>query len=108
MENVFSVPNEYRESFLRLYPYMPAFLRTDDQAQEAIFLYLKMGGEKLARCAIDAYIQTHRLKTAENQKRLRAEALLAEQNDNAGEEDAEEDVDAEEPNGGDLPDDTDY
>lgn len=102
MDSAFSVPNEYRVSLQRLYPHMPAFLRNDARAQEAICLYLKLGGEKLARCAIDAYIQTHRLKTAENQKKLRAEALLAEQNETDGEESAEDDEDIT----ADLPDDS--
>lgn len=108
MDSVFSVPNEYRESFQRLYPHMPVFLRSDDQAQEAICLYLKMGGEKLARCAIDAYVQSHRLKTAENQKKLRAEALLAEQSESEDEESVEADADEDEGIADDMSDDSDY
>jgi len=89
MDTNFTVPNEYQESFQRLTPYMVAGLRNDAPSLEAIYLYLKLGGEKLARIAIDAYNQTHRLKNAQMQKLRLEEALMAEQLDEAEEDDDE-------------------
>lgn len=89
MDTTFTVPNEYQDSFHRLTPYMVAGLRNDPQSLEAIYLYLKLGGEKLARIAIDAYNQTHRLKNAQMQKLRLEEALMAEQMDES--EDIEDD-----------------
>ncbi len=92
METNFTVPNEYQESFQRLTPHMVAGLRNDPQSLEAIYLYLKLGGEKLARIAIDAYNQTHRLKNAQMQKLRLEEALMAEQMDESEENEDDEDV----------------
>lgn len=90
MDTNFTVPNEYQESFQRLLPHMVAGLRNDPHGLEAIYLYLKLGGEKLARIAIDAYNQTHRLKNAQMQKLRLEEALMAEQMEES-EEDEDED-----------------
>jgi hypothetical protein len=92
METNFTVPNEYQESFHRLTPHMVAGLRNDPQSLEAIYLYLKLGGEKLARIAIDAYNQTHRLKNAQMQKLRLEEALMAEQLDESEENEDDEDA----------------
>lgn len=92
MDTNFTVPNEYQESFQRLLPHMVAGLRNDPHGLEAIYLYLKLGGEKLARIAIDAYNQTHRLKNAQMQKLRLEEALMAEQLDEAEENEDDEDV----------------
>ena len=91
MDTTFTVPNEYQESFHRLTPYMVAGLRNDPQSLEAIYLYLKLGGEKLARIAIDAYNQTHRLKNAQMQKLRLEEALMAEQIGDSEESEDDED-----------------
>lgn len=85
-----SVPDEYKNSFQRLIPYFPASLREDAQALGAILLYLKIGGEKLARIAIEAYKQNQRLSHAEAQKRLREAALAI---DTANHLENDEDVD---------------
>jgi hypothetical protein len=90
MENAFTVPPEFRESFQRLLPYMSAGLRNDPQEIEAIFLYLKLGGEKLARIAIDAFNQTHRLKNAQMQKMRLEQALTSEPTENGEDEDEDE------------------
>jgi len=90
MENGFEIPPEQRKSFQRLLPHMVAGLRNDPQGLEAVFLYLKMGGEKMARIAIDAYNQTHRLKNAQMQKLRLEEALMAEQIDESEEDDDDE------------------
>jgi len=97
MESNFTVPQELQMSFQRLIPYMSPALRKDVQGLEAILLYLKMGGERLARIAIDAYNQTHRLKDAAEQKLRLEETLLAKQlEDEADDEDEEDDEEDEE------------
>lgn len=109
METEFTIPQELRASYHRLLPYMVHAVRGDLQCQEAILLYLKLGGEKLARIAIDAYNQTHRLEAAKLQKLRLEEALMADQMDDEDEEDEEdeegkENSDDKEP----LDDDADY
>lgn len=79
MEKEFTILPEHRVSFQRLLPHMVTGLRNDPQELEAIYLYLKLGGEKLARIAIDAFNQTHRLKNAQMQKLRLEQALMAEQ-----------------------------
>ncbi len=94
MESNFTVPQELQMSFQRVIPYMSPGLRKDEQGLEAILLYLKLGGERLARIAIDAYNQTHRLKDAAEQKLRLEETLLAKQlEDEADEDDDDEDDD---------------
>jgi hypothetical protein len=69
-------------------------------------LYLKLGNEKLARIAIEAYNENYRLSELENRRRLHEEALLREslevedeegsgfeEEDGNGEEEEEEDDD---------------
>ena len=90
MENGFTVPSEFRESFQRLLPYMVAGLRNDPQELEAIYLYLKIGGEKLARIAIDAFNQTHRLKNAQLQKMRLEQAMISEPTEIEEDEDEDE------------------
>ena len=77
MDHNIIIPDEYRALFQRLVPYFPAALRDDPQGLESILLYLKIGGEKLARIALEAYKQNQRLSYAEAQKRLREAALAA-------------------------------
>lgn len=103
MDHSFSIPLEHQESFRRLLPYMVPAMRNDQQAIEALLLYLKLGGEKLARIVIDAFNQTQHMNHAELQKRLREEAMLAEQlrdsekadDEEASDEDEDEDEDGE-------------
>lgn len=87
------IPEEYRVLFQRLIPYFPIALRDDPQGLESILLYLKVGGEKLARIAIEAYKQNQRLSYAEAQKRLREAALAADQINRAEEDDDDADED---------------
>lgn len=90
MNHPIDIPDEYKSSFQRLVPYFPVAIREDTPALEAILLYLKVGGEKLARIAIEAYKQNRRLSNAEAQKRLR-EAALAVDLANQSQEDDETD-----------------
>ncbi len=87
MTDSFIIPPEHQESFRRLYPYMEGPLRHNAQVMSALLFFLKLGGEKLARVAVDAYNENQRLVDAENKKRLREEALLRE---NRGEAEGEE------------------
>lgn len=90
------IPDEYRGLFQKLVPHFPAALRDDPPALEAILLYLKVGGEKLARIAIEAYKQDQRLSHAEAQKRLREAALaadLASRSEDDDDDDNDEDED---------------
>lgn len=96
MENEFIVHPEFRESFQRLLPHMITGLRNDPQELEAVYLYLKLGGEKLARVAIEAFNQTHRLKNAQLQRLRLEQSLLAEQMDARESENEDEDEDGHE------------
>lgn len=95
MEATFTVPEELQSSFQRLLPHMAAGLRNDPEGLESVLLYLKLGGERLARIAIDAYNQTDRLKNAALQKQRLEEAMLAEQLESAEEDEDDEDLDDE-------------
>lgn len=75
MDHKINIPDEYKNSFQRLIPYFSVSIHDDTQALESILLYLKIGGEKLARIAIEAYKENQRLCNAEAQKRLREAAL---------------------------------
>jgi hypothetical protein len=100
MDHNIIIPDEYKATFQRLVPYFTAALRDDPQGLESILLYLKVGGEKLAHIAIEAYKQNQRLSYAEAQKRLREAALAADLASRSEEDDddADEDEDEDDPN----------
>jgi hypothetical protein len=81
MDNQFTVPEEYETSFRRILPYLMAPLQKNTQVLESLLLYLKLGGEKMARIAIDALNVTQRLQDAEVKKQLREQELLNDQED---------------------------
>ena len=89
MDDRFTVPEEYEISFRRILPYLMAPLQNNSQVLESLLLFLKLGGEKMARIAIDALNVTQRLKDAEVKKQLREQELL---NDN-DQEDLDDDDD---------------
>ena len=93
MDHNITIPDEYKVQFQRLIPYFPAALRDDPQGLESVLLYLKVGGEKLARIALEAYKQNLRLSYAEAQKRLREAALAADLASRAEEDDDDDDAD---------------
>lgn len=97
MDSQFTVPEEQKVPFRRVLPYLIAPLQRDTQVLESLLLYLKLGGEKMARIAIDALNVTQRLQDAEVKKQLREQALL---NDSD-----QEDLDDEEDEDGDQEDD---
>lgn len=102
MAQQFSIPEEYEIPFRRIMPYLQASLQNDPQVMEALVLYLKFGGEKLARIVIDAFNVTRRIENAEMVKRLREEAMLrdlkeedAEESEGEGESEGDEETDDE-------------
>ena len=97
MESNFTIPQELQMSFQRLIPYMSPGLRSDEQGLASVLLYLKLGGERLARIVIDAYNQTHRLQDVAEQKLRLEEMLLAKQMaDEADENDGDDEEEEEE------------
>jgi hypothetical protein len=71
MADQFTVPENLDNSMRRIFPYLAAPLQKNPQVLESLLLYLKLGGEKLARTAIDALNVTQRLQDAEPKKQLR-------------------------------------
>ena len=91
MADAYHIPEEYQSTFRRFLPSMAAPLRNDPEVLQALLLYLKLGGEKLARIALDAFNETQRLNDAEMKKRLREQAMLVEPTDDIGDEEDSED-----------------
>jgi hypothetical protein len=89
MADQFTVPEEFDISIRRIFPHLTAPLQKDPQVLESLMLYLKLGGEKLARIAIDALNATQRLQDAEPKKQLREQAqkILTGENQEAPVED---------------------
>ena len=87
MANQFVIPEEYEIAYRRILPYLSAPLQRESQVLESLLLYLKLGGERLARIAIDAFNVSQRQADAEMIKLLRQEAMLA---DTSGDDDEEE------------------
>jgi hypothetical protein len=71
MADQFTVPEEFDISMRRLFPYLAAPLQKNPQVLESLLLYLKLGGEKMARIAINALNVTQRLQDAGPKKQLR-------------------------------------
>ena len=70
------VPNDLIGSFKRIVRRIPVELKKDEELIKTIVAYLQLGGEKLARQAIEAAKQTHELELAQRKKRAREEALI--------------------------------
>ena len=70
------LPNNLMGSFKRVARRIPAELKKDDELMRTVVAFLRLGGEKLARQAIDAAKQTQELEIAERKKRAREEALI--------------------------------
>jgi hypothetical protein len=89
------IPEEYHESFRRLVPYIEVSLHNDPQVIESLLIYLKLGGEKMARIAIDAFNMNQRMLEAEMRKQIRDQMLLRDPGESAEEEADEKDDDGE-------------
>lgn len=99
MGTQFTIPDGYHESFRRLLPYLEAPLHSNPLVLESLLIYLKLGGEKMARIAIDAFNMNQRMLDAEFRKQLRDQMLLGgergESDDENSDEDDDDDVDDE-------------
>ena len=70
------VPKDLMGSFKRVSRRIPVDLRKDEALIETVVAYLKLGGEKLARQAVESAKQTHELKVAQRRRKAREEALI--------------------------------
>jgi hypothetical protein len=95
MADQFTVPEEFDISIRRICPYLAAPLQKNYQVLESLLLYLKLGGEKLARTAIDALNATQRLQDAEPKKQLREQELLTGENQDALNDDEQDEKEEE-------------
>jgi hypothetical protein len=72
-----NIPDELQGTYKRLMYRVPEKLRSDSHTQKIIQLYLKLGGEKLAR----QHIETIKLRVREEERQRKAEADASEQSD---------------------------
>ena len=76
MIDQFDVPKDLMGSFKRVSRRIPVALRKDEALIKTIVAYLKLGGEKLARQAVESAKQTLELEVAQRRKKAREEALI--------------------------------
>ena len=93
MAEQFYIPEEYELSFRRLLPYLVAPLQNNPEVLSSLLLYIKLGGDKLARAAIDALNVSRRLEDAELVRLLREEALSGALQSDETEDDESDDED---------------
>jgi acyl-CoA reductase-like NAD-dependent aldehyde dehydrogenase len=70
------IPDELAGSYKRVSRRIPVDLKKDEDLIGTIIAYLKLGGEKLARQAVEAAKQTFELEMAKRKKKAREEALI--------------------------------
>ncbi len=70
------IPKDLMGSFKRVSRRIPVDLRKDEELIKTVVDYLQLGGEKLARQAVEAAKQTHELEVAQKRKKAREEALI--------------------------------
>ena len=75
IDNV-DVPSELMGSFKRVARRIPVELKKDEELIKTIVAYLQLGGEKLARQAVEAAKETLGLEVAQRRKKAREEALI--------------------------------
>ena len=76
MVNTIEVPQELMGSFKRIARRIPVDLKKDEELVKTILAYLQLGGEKLARQAIDTARQSLELEIIQRKKKAREEALI--------------------------------
>jgi hypothetical protein len=76
MIDQFDIPKDLMGSFKRVSRRIPVALRKDEALIETIVAFLKLGGEKLARQAVESAKQTLELEVAQRRKKAREEALM--------------------------------
>lgn len=70
------VPKDLMGSFRRVARRIPVDLKKDDVLLETVVAYLKLGGEKLARQAVESAKQSYELEVVQRKKKAREEALI--------------------------------
>lgn len=70
------IPEALMGSFKRVARRIPVDLKKDEAMVQTIVAYLQLGGEKLARHAVEAAKQTMELEFAQKKKKAREEALI--------------------------------
>ncbi len=75
IDNV-EVPKNLMGSFKRVARRIPVDLKKDEELIKTIVAYLQLGGEKLARQAVESAKRTLELEVAQRKKRAREEALI--------------------------------
>jgi hypothetical protein len=76
MIDKYDVPGDLMGSFKRISRRIPVELKKDDELIRTVIAYLQLGGEKLARQAVEAAKQTLALEVTERRKKAREEALI--------------------------------
>ena len=75
MEENLNIPDELQGTFKRLMYRVPEKLRSDSHTQRIIQLYLKLGGEKMAK----QHIEIIKLRVRDEKRQSKAEADALEQ-----------------------------
>lgn len=75
-----NIPDELQGTFKRLMNRVPVRLRSDSHTRHIIQLYLKLGGEKLAK----QHIEIIKLRVREEDRQKKAEAEALEKSDMEG------------------------
>jgi hypothetical protein len=70
------VPKDLMGSFKRVARRIPVELKKDEVLMKTVVDYLQLGGEKLARHAVEAAKQTYELDVAQRRKKAREDALI--------------------------------
>ena len=72
-----NIPDELQGTFKRLMYRVPEKLRSDSHTQKIIQLYLKLGGEKLAK----QHIETIKFRVREEERQNKARVNVSEKSD---------------------------
>jgi hypothetical protein len=76
MVNTIDVPQGLMGSFKRIARRIPVDLKKDEELVKTIVAYLQLGGERLARQAVDTARQSLELEIIQRKKKAREEALI--------------------------------
>jgi hypothetical protein len=95
MVNTIEIPPRLMGSFKRIARRIPVDLKKDERLVRTVVAFLQLGGEKLARQAVDTAKQTLELEIIQRKKKAREEALIraAEARLAASDEDGDQDDD---------------
>lgn len=76
MVNTIEIPPRLMGSFKRIARRIPVDLKKDERLVRTVVAFLQLGGEKLARQAVDTAKQTLELEIIQRKKKAREEALI--------------------------------